>query len=255
MPELNRDSYHGVDPANVTPGAHEDVGAVGVEFYFNEVAQKDYCRIVFPGDRQKEWNQPVREVDQRRFPQQWSLYQQGKSQLGDQMSLKSWAKIDPGSASMYESYLFVKTVEQLAHFPDGNMINVPAGQKQLLRRHRDMAREYVRTKQESAGFNKAISAAEQSQQVAERALAENSELRQQMADLQARLETQSRPRARTAPKTEAPFPAYAGGKGRAAQYSLSNGDVVIGKAKAVEAENALQEKLAHELAQGGAEGS
>jgi len=247
MAELLRESFHGVDPADFMPGASKSDAGTAVEFYFNEVAQKDYCRMHFPGDRQKIWDQPVRNQDKMRFQAQWKLYSEGKDQLHGQTLLKTWKKIDDGSVNLYAAMLHIQTVEQLAAFPDSNMINVPNSNRQLILRHREMAQAFMEEKRQSVGYDQALSAAEQSQTVATQALEENRELRAQLDELSARIAK--------GPAVEAQalgvYPFHTGGVGRGAKYKLSDGTEVQGKKAAIEAQEGLNRELAADRPEGG----
>ncbi len=232
MAELRRDSFHGLDPDGVGASFHEDPGGTHVEFYYHKVAQKDFCRMVFPGNRLTVWDQPVREKDKLRFPQQWRLYKEGKDQLHGQTMLQSWGDIDPGSVEIYQG-LHILTVEQLANVPDANMGNMPPGHMPLAYRHREMAREYVQQQKQSAGFDQALEAAQQSQDVARAAVKENAELRAQIEELQRRMDAQRL----TDPA--AVYPKVAKKKPGGWIYELSNGELVTGKKAAEDAQRVL----------------
>ena len=234
MAELMRDTFFGSNPgegATFDLEAHEArsrAGGVGVEFYFNKVQQKDYLKLVFPGDRQTVWNQPVREKDKRDYAMEWRLYQEGKDQTVGQTRLEDWGEInDQGSVEVYKS-LHIRTVEQLAHLSDVNMGNLPPGATGLAVRHREMAQEYVAQQAQSAGFDQAITAAQQSQDVATAALEENKELRRQLEEIRARMDKEEYPKIhkKAGPKTT---------------YQLSDGQIIQGKQKALEAQAILDE--------------
>ena len=239
MAEILRESFFDADPAMSIPGEQRtDDSGTGVEFYFNEVAQKDFCRMVFPGDRQKVWDQPVREVDKHRFRAQWELYQKGMDQLHGQTLLNVWGKIDPGSIALYQGLLYIRTVEQLAAFPDSNLPNVPSGHQTLMIRHREMAKAHIEEKRQSAGYDKALDAAEQSQAAAMQALEENADLKRQLEELQRRMDQ--------GPSREVVYPVFVDGKGRGARYRLSDGSEVQGKAAAQQAQEALNRESAQD---------
>lgn len=228
MAELLRDSFHGADPDSYQPGFHESKGSQAVEFYWNPVREKDYCKITFPGDRQKIWNQPVRAVDKQRYHRQWTLYQEGKDQNSGQTMLTAWGEIDPGSISVYQM-MHISTVEQLAIVSDGNIQNFPPGTGVLARRHREMANAYLQKKQQSAGFEQAMDAAQESQRMAQEALKDKADLQRQIEELKASM-----------PKAAKQFPKFVKGIGRAATYELSDGSEVVGKKAAQEAQALLE---------------
>ena len=224
--ETLRDSFFGTDPQTYTGKLGQDAGTA-VEFYWNDVRQAHYCRMTFAGDRQKVWDQKVREQDKRRFPREWDLYERGLSQDTGQKPLKAWGAIDPGSIEIY-AHMNIRTVEQLAAVPDSNFNQFPPGHTQFAHRHREMARQWVHAQQQSAGYDKAMNAAERSNTVATTALEENKKLQEQLSELRERLDTAQ---AKPAEK----FPKPAGGP----FFMLSDGTKVKGRKKAEEAQAKL----------------
>ena len=233
--EVYRGSFDGADPDNFNPDYDTGGGEQQVEFYFNPVAEKDYCRMLFPGNKLTVWDQPVREVDKQRFFRQWSLYKEGKDQLGGKTLLNTWGEIDPGSIEEYRG-MHIQTVEALASLPDVNITQFPPGLQHLAHRHRDMARAYLKRKQQSAGFDQALEAAQQSQDVAQQALEENAALKAQLDELQRRLADP----APATPDNES-WPRLHKRKPGGWLYELSNGDIVSGKEQAQLAQSALDE--------------
>ena len=230
MADVQRDTFFGSDPGSMLPG---DAGfhdpsktSEHVQFYYNKVAEKDFCKITFPGNKQSVWNQPVRLKDQQRYPRQWRLYKEGKDQLQGQTMLETWGDVDQGSVEIYKLN-HIHTVEQLAELPDANMANFGPGEAVLAVRHRDLAREFVAQKVHSAGYDQATQIAEQSQQLAAQAMEEAAALREEVARLK---EAQSEGLV-----AEGEFPKHAGGP----WYFLSDGSKVKGKAKAQEEEAKL----------------
>lgn len=232
--EVYRGSFLDEDPgAGTTFDAARFTSSGGeqVEFYFNQVAQKDYCKMVFPGNKLTVWDQPVREKDKQRFYQQWQLYKQGKDQFGGQTMLRSWSEIDAGSVEIYLG-MNIQSVEALANLPDVNMTNMPPGHAHLAYRHREMAQEYVRNKRQSAGFDEAIGAARESAEIAKAAQDKNVELEAQIQELQRRLDAGQQGEVMH-------YPRHIEGRGFGAKYELSDGSIVKGKKAAKEAEEAL----------------
>ena len=227
--ETLRDTFFGTDPDTYTGELNQDSGT-GVEFYWNEVAQKHYCRMTFSGDRQKIWDQPVRDVDKRRWARQWDLYERGLSQDTGQTQLKAWGSLDAGSIEIY-AYMNIRTVEQLAALPDANFSQFPVGHTQFAIRHREMARKWCQERVQSAGFNKAIDAAERASEAAQTVASENEELRTQIDELRQRLDAEK------AKVADVKYPKPAGGP----FFELSDGTRVKGRKKAEEAEAKLHE--------------
>lgn len=224
MAEVLRDTFFGSDPGAILPGdaGFHDTKATSefVQFYYNQVAEKDFCRIVFPGNKQSIWDQPVREKDKIRYARHWALYKEGKDQLQGQTMLESWGDMDQGSIEIYHQF-HIKTVEQLAQLPDVNMSNFPPGHASLAYRHRELAKTFMEQKAHSMGYDEAVSLATRSQEAAEEAIREVARLRQEL--------DAEKSKARI---TEAEFPKHAGGP----WYLLSNGEKIKGKGAAQEAE-------------------
>lgn len=232
--EVYRGSFDSADPSDFKPDYDTGGGEEQVEFYFNPVAEKDYCRMLFPGNKLTVWDQPVREVDKQRFYRQWSLYKEGKDQLGGKTPINVWGEIDPGSVEEYRA-MRIQTVEALAALPDANVSQFPPGMQHLAYRHRDMARTYLRRKQQSAGFDQALEAAQQSQDVAQQALDENAALKAQLDELQRKLAQGEAP---ATPDNEN-WPRLHKRKPGGWLYELSNGEIVSGKEQAQLAQSAL----------------
>ncbi len=236
MAEIYRESFAGSDPDSFRPDFQSsEQGGTQVEFYYNEVAQKDFCRMVFPGNRLTMWDQPVRDVDKQRFYRQWTLYKEGKDQLGGRTQLKSWGEIDPGSIEEY-MMMNIQTVESLAALPDTNITNMPAGLQHLAYRHREMAQDFIKRKEQSAGFDQAIEAAQASQDIAKQAVEENAALKAQLDEMKKRLDSQVP--APATPLNEA-FPRLHKRKPGGWEYELSDGQIVVGKDAAHQAQALL----------------
>lgn len=231
--QVTRGSFYDADPDAYGPGYQQREGGEIASFYRNEVADKDYCKIVFPGNKLTVWNQPAREQDKRRFAREWMLYEQGKDQLHGQTMLDAWGAVDAGSIEIYNANN-IKTVEQLAALPDGNMNHFPPGHANLAYRHRQMAQKHLEEKQASAGFDQALAAAQKSQDVASAALEENAELKEQLEELKRRMDATE-----TAPAPESTFPRVHKRKPGGWEYQLSDGKIIAGKKAAEDAQLVL----------------
>ncbi len=240
MPEaMMRDSYFGEDVGQPKGQDRSEY----VKFYKNEVSGKVHCRIEFAGDKQTIWDQPVRDQDMRNYWQQWQAYEQGLDQHAHQTLLENWNSIDPGSVELYQQ-MRIHTVEGLANLTDQNLSNFWSGDRALAIRHREMAQQYLEEKQRTAGFDKAIEAAEESNAVARQALDENAELREQLAELQKRLDAEPTGEMAVIKEvslqaTASEFPRHVDGRGRGAIYELSDGRRVKGKIAANHAQSLI----------------
>lgn len=87
------------------------------EFYMNPETNKPFCRKVFPGDKTKTWDQPVREVDKRQYPQAWANFEQGLERFHGQTLLESWPVLNEGTRSHLKANQ-IFTVEQIAEIGD-----------------------------------------------------------------------------------------------------------------------------------------
>lgn len=245
-----RQVFSGDDPDYMAIGAQDTAGGTAVEFYWNEVAQKHYCRMHFPGNKLTVWDQPVREKDKRRFAREWDLYQRGLSQDTGQTQLEAWGAIDRGSVGMYRE-MGIRTVEALANVADVHFRNFPPGHADFAYRHREMACAFLKDKEQSRHFDEAMSAAEQAKIIAEQALSEKAALQEQLEDLQKQIATQSVGAAEEVPFSGDPhdpapskpasgltYPVHAGGP----WYLLSDGRKMKGKDAAQRAEREIQNK-------------
>lgn len=121
-----------------------------VEFYENDRAPYKgvpFVRILIPGDKTTEIDQPVREDHKERFPRQW-LYYQMKNSEGVMIGtpLQEWRNSDPEEFSdrqMAElQILKFQTVEQIATASDSQVQKVGMGAAGL----RELARAFLTRK-------------------------------------------------------------------------------------------------------------
>lgn len=122
-----------------------------VEFYESE--RKDYvgqtfCKIIVPGDKTFQWDQPVRDVDKQRFPRHWLFYQMKKSE-GQVFGtpLAEWAAAVPDDAALGHQIaelhlLKFQSVEQVSNMTDTQVQKVGMGAAGL----RERARAYLASK-------------------------------------------------------------------------------------------------------------
>jgi len=79
--------------------------------------QKDYIRLMVPGDRNYELDVPATDHYQQRFPDQWTRYKRGLSESMDGTPLESWPALNVAQVAELRA-MNVTTVDQLAVMPD-----------------------------------------------------------------------------------------------------------------------------------------
>lgn len=123
-----------------------------VEFYENDRKPhvgETFCKIIVPGDKTFQWDQPVREVDKQRFPRHWLFYQMKKTEGGQMFGtpLTEWASAVPDDAALGHQIaelhlLKFQSVEQVANMTDTQVQKVGMGAAGL----RERARAYLASK-------------------------------------------------------------------------------------------------------------
>ncbi|MFC3228788.1 hypothetical protein ACFOGJ_16205 [Marinibaculum pumilum] len=82
---------------------------------------KVYCRIFIPGDMKNVWDQPVREKDKQRFPQQWAAFINDDDRPSGTplhtLTIIYPSEFRPADAETLKAQK-VFTVEQLSALPD-----------------------------------------------------------------------------------------------------------------------------------------
>ena len=125
-----------------------------VEFYENDRAPYmgvPFVRILIPGDKTNEIDQPVREDHKQRFPRQWLYYSmRNENPVMIGTPLEEWNKAQPEEFSdlqMAELQIYkFQTVEQLATASDSQLQRVGMGAVGL----RERARQFLALKNRSA---------------------------------------------------------------------------------------------------------
>lgn len=121
-----------------------------VEFYerLYESKQQDFVKILIPGDKTFQWDQPVREQDKQRFPRHWLFYQMKKTE-GQVFGtpLAEWAKDNADDSALGHQIaelhlLKFQSVEQVASMTDTQVQKIGMGAAGL----RDRARTYLGSK-------------------------------------------------------------------------------------------------------------
>lgn len=158
MSEFGIAKYNSTEVHNrgYATASYGDDSAVFAEFYHRPVKMefqseqegrpifKDvpYLCITFPGDRTKNWDQPVKmnddssgPSDPHRFPRQWEAFQRQQEQIPDGTPLTEFAAF--GRARVMElKAMNIHTVEQFAGVPDGQIESLGLG----ARKERDLCR-------------------------------------------------------------------------------------------------------------------
>lgn len=93
---------------------------------------KDFIRIMFPGDKTKIINRLAREDDKMKYPRQWAAYQAQETQVASGLPIDKWAPLTKAEA-MNMKAMMIHTVEALASIPDTALTWFGA------RKYRDMA--------------------------------------------------------------------------------------------------------------------
>ncbi len=171
-------------------GAHDPDMAHSVKFYIKPIEQPfksslagrpifedvTYIQIFTPGNVLNIVDTPMREEHKQRFPRQWMAFQSAQS--GDQREigtpLSSWSFLSPSQVEEFRALKFF-TVENLANAADQQIGNLGmmAGMNPLVLR--DRAKAFL---QAAAGTA-----------VAEHAASENAKLKEQMAAMQAQIQS------------------------------------------------------------------
>lgn len=112
----------------------------------------DFVRIEVPGDRLTIIDTFAKDEDKRRFPVQWAMYQNEKSDGGDQIQgtlLKDWPILNSAQASELKHFKFY-TVEQVATASDEQIgsIGMMVGMSPLA--FRDKAKAFLANAKDSA---------------------------------------------------------------------------------------------------------
>lgn len=131
--------------------SHGDDTRLFVEFYTEAVHQKaesekvgrplykdvPFIKIMFPGDKNKLINRPVRfegngvePSDTDRFPRQWDAYQKQQEQPILGTPITEWPQITKSQALELKG-LNIHTVEMLANVSDGALQNIGMGAREL----------------------------------------------------------------------------------------------------------------------------
>ena len=94
--------------------------------------EKDFAKIMIPGDKYSSVDTAVTMEHKQRFPQQWARYQAGQEQSAIGTPLEMWPQITVGLVATLKA-AGIRTVEQLAELSDANAQSI-MGNHELRRR-------------------------------------------------------------------------------------------------------------------------
>jgi hypothetical protein len=94
--------------------------------------EKDFVKIMIPGDKYSSVDTQVTTQHQQRFPTQWARYQAGQEQATSGTPLESWPQMTVGMVASLKA-VNISTVEQLAELSDANASQI-MGNHDLRRR-------------------------------------------------------------------------------------------------------------------------
>lgn len=132
--------------------------------------EREYIRIVTPGDKDNIPERPVREDDRLAYPELYAKFKAGQTQAATGTPLEQWPGVNRAQVKEL-AYFNIRTVEQLAALSDGNMSNI--GPYTALRRK---AQDWLKVA-------RGASPVEEARAEAKRAHEEIAELKRQMAAL------------------------------------------------------------------------
>ncbi len=131
--------------------------------------EKDFVRIMTPGDTKTTVYREATDKDKQRFPKAWANYERGLEEVTEGTPLDQWNQISK-SQTMELAHVNVRTVEQLVSVSDANIQRMGPGYMQL----RDRAKQFLK----SSGDDAAQAKAER----------ENAELREKIALMQEQID-------------------------------------------------------------------
>lgn len=149
----------------------------------------DMVKIFLPGDDKTVIDTFARDDHKKRFPLQWSHYQnkrEGDQRLAGKTPITQWARVTPAMAEELRAIKFI-AVEDIANASDMQLQSMGMIAGQSPHSFRDAARNYLRMANGEAAESKAQ--------------AENESLKKQMAELMARLDAGGIPPAPVAEPT------------------------------------------------------
>lgn len=130
---------------------------------------KDFVRIMTPGDTRTTIYREASDQDKKRFPKAWGLYERGQEAVTEGTPLAEWAQITASQVRELQ-HVNVRTIEEFVSVSDSNIQRMGPGYAQLQKR----AQQFLEASTENAA--------------ATAAARENEQLRDQMALMQEQLD-------------------------------------------------------------------
>lgn len=130
---------------------------------------KDFVRIMTPGDTRTTIYREANDQDKKRFPKAWGLYERGQEAVTEGTPLAEWAQITASQVRELQ-HVNVRTIEEFVSVSDSNIQRMGPGYAQLQKR----AQQFLEASTENAA--------------ATAAARENEQLRDQMALMQEQLD-------------------------------------------------------------------
>ena len=94
---------------------------------------REYVRIIIPGDRRSMVVEPVNDEHKGRWPTEYAAFVAGKEAPLEGTSLADWPQI--GRSQVEElAYFNIRTIEQMAAVTDGQLQNLGMGSRELRER-------------------------------------------------------------------------------------------------------------------------
>lgn len=144
----------------------------------------DMVKIYLPGDDKTVIDTFVRDDHKQRFPRQWAHYQNkmaGDQRLAGKTPIDQWPRLTPAQAEELRAIRFL-AVEDIANASDHQLSAIGMIAGMAPHAFRDAARTYLRLAAGEASESQAAARAEAAEK-------QNAELKQQMAELMARMES------------------------------------------------------------------
>jgi hypothetical protein len=109
---------------------------------------REFVRIIIPGDRRSMAVEPVNEGHQQRWPREYEAFRAGKEAPLEGTPLSEWPVSMMSPARVQElAYFNLRTVEQLAAVNDAQLQNLGMGSREL----RERARTWLEVAAKGAG--------------------------------------------------------------------------------------------------------
>lgn len=110
---------------------------------------KEFCKIVVPGDKQSVYCQPATEQHKLRFPKAYATFKSRESTSIEGFRIEEWPVVTRGTALTLKA-MHIHTVEALAEVSDSNLANLGPQGREL----RAKAQAFVKQAKDSAAVHK-----------------------------------------------------------------------------------------------------